>query len=289
MAATPGRAGKGRAHRRKRFGQHFLTDPRILSRIAEASGAAAGLTVVEIGPGKGALTEHLLRTGADVVAIEIDRDLARLLHERFVGADRLTIVEGDALEQDLAALGGGSTFVLAGNIPYNITTPILFQAMRSPRPRQATFLVQREVGERVGAQPGDEEYGALTVNVAAFATSELLFRVPPGAFRPPPKVESVVLRLTPRPDPLVRPDEEAAFRALVQGAFGLRRKQMRRVVRTLYDLDADAADALLAAAGIDPSARPEVLAPEDFVRLLRSVSGIGNRGSGIEHSGPASG
>lgn len=268
---TRGRAGERPSPRRKRFGQHFLSDPSILGRIAEASGAGPETTVVEIGPGRGSLTEHLLRKGARVVAIEIDRDLAALLRERFAGEDRLTIVEGDVLEQPLAEWGGPG-YLLTGNIPYNITTPLIFHALRSPRPSRATFLLQREVGERVTAPPSSEEYGALTVNVAALATSELLFRVPAGAFQPPPKVDSAVLRLTPRPDPLVRPEEEEAFRTLVQGAFGLRRKQMRRVVRTLFDLDAAGANARLASAGIDPEARPETLTPTDFVRLLRSRS-----------------
>lgn len=259
---------RGRAPR-KRYGQHFLTDPRILARIAEATEAGPDTTVVEIGPGRGSLTEHLLRTGAPVVAIEIDRDLAARLRSRFADGTRLTIVEGDVLEQDLAALGG-TGYVLAGNIPYNITTPILFHALRHPRPRRAVFLLQREVGERMAAEAGADEYGALTVNLAALASVELLFRVPPGAFQPPPKVDSVVVRLTPRASPLVMPEEEGLFRALVQGAFGLRRKQMRRVVRTLYDVSAEKAGALLQAAGIAPEARPETLGVGEFVRLLRS-------------------
>jgi 16S rRNA (adenine1518-N6/adenine1519-N6)-dimethyltransferase len=264
--------------RRKRFGQHFLTDPGILRRVAAGAGAGPGVTVLEIGPGRGSLTAHLLDTGARVVAVEIDRDLVRKLRDRFAGTDRLTIVEGDVLDTDLAAVAGGD-YSLVGNIPYNITTPILFHAMRPPRPKCAVLLLQREVGERMGAEPGSRIYGALTVTLSAIARTEVLFRVPPGAFQPPPKVDSVVVRITPRADPIVRPEEEAAFRTLVQGAFGLRRKQMRRVVRTLFDLDAGTANSLLAAAGIDPDARPETLTPEAFAALLRT--NCGNRESGI--------
>ena len=271
---APGPEGRGGAPRRKRFGQHFLTDPGLLARIAEASGAAPGISVVEIGPGRGALTEHLLQAGATVTAVEIDRDLVRQLRARFAGDDRLTIVEGDVLQQDLAALGGAG-YVLAGNLPYNITTPILFHALRAPRPSRAVFLLQREVGDRMGAAPGSDAYGALSVNLAALARTEVLFRVPPGAFQPPPKVDSVVVRVTPRPDQLVRQQEEAPFRTLVQGAFGLRRKQMRRVVRILFDLDAAAADTLLASSAIAPDARPETLDPEAFVRLLAASTKLG--------------
>jgi 16S rRNA (adenine1518-N6/adenine1519-N6)-dimethyltransferase len=129
----------------------------------------------------------------------------------------------------------------------------------------------------MGAAPGSDAYGALSVNLAALAHTEVLFRVPPGAFQPPPKVDSVVVRVTPRPDPLVRQEDEAPFRTLVQGAFGLRRKQMRRVVRILFDLDAAAADTLLAASGIAPDARPETLDPDAFVRLLRASRESGMR------------
>ncbi|HJU88335.1 MAG TPA: 16S rRNA (adenine(1518)-N(6)/adenine(1519)-N(6))-dimethyltransferase RsmA [Gemmatimonadaceae bacterium] len=254
---------------RKRFGQHFLSDPRILARIADAAGLSASDTVVEIGPGRGALTEQLLTRAARVIAIEIDRALASTLRARYAADRRLTIVEGDVLETDLGALAGDD-YVLVGNVPYYITTPILFRALERPRPRQAVFLVQREVAERIAAAPGSAEYGALSVNVQSLARSELLFRVAPGAFQPPPKVESAVIRLTPLDAPLVAPNEEAAFRSLVQAAFGMRRKQMKRVLRELWEVDAAQADEILKRAGIDPTARPEVLTPEEFVRLLRA-------------------
>jgi 16S rRNA (adenine1518-N6/adenine1519-N6)-dimethyltransferase len=135
------------------------------------------------------------------------------------------------------------------------------------------YLVQREVAERLASGPGSKEYGALSVNVQAIAMAEVLFRVPPGAFQPPPKVESAVVRITPRDDPLVAPEEEAEFQTLVQGIFGMRRKQMRRVLRSLRNVNAEAADALLARCQIAPDARPETLPPARFAALLRALRG----------------
>ena len=257
---------------KKRLGQHFLTDPRLLARIADAVGATRDDTVLEIGPGRGALTAALLERAGRVVAIELDRELAPLLRERWRDEPRFTLVEGDVLAQDLGALAGGP-YLLAGNVPYNITTPILFHAMRRPRPARAVYLVQREVADRIVAAPGSEAYGALSVNVQALARAEFLFGVPARAFTPPPKVESAVVRITPRPDPVVAADEEEPYRLLVQGAFGMRRKQLRRVLRTLWSLDAAGADAVLARAGLDGDARPEVLGAGDFARLLRARPG----------------
>jgi 16S rRNA (adenine1518-N6/adenine1519-N6)-dimethyltransferase len=161
-----------------------------------------------------------------------------------------------------------------GNVPYYITTPILFHALVPPRAQRSVYLVQREVADRLSAKPGTKEYGALTVNVAAVAKAETLFRVPAGAFSPPPKVESAVVRITPLDTPLVTPEEERPFRLLVQGAFGMRRKQMRRVLRSLYNLDVERADALLDKVGIEGEVRPETLSPAEFVGILR---GAGNR------------
>lgn len=263
---------------KKRFGQHFLTDPRILSRIAEGLAIAATDTVIEIGPGRGALTEALLGRAGRVIAIEVDRDLVPILRSRWADDPRLTVVEGDVLEQDLGALAGGP-FLLAGNVPYNITTPILFHALTRPRPARAVYLVQLEVAQRAAAAPGDEAYGALSVNLQAVAQVELLFRVPAGAFSPPPKVESAVLRVTPRLDPVITADEEAPYRTMVQGAFGLRRKQLKRVVRTLWSLDAESAGAVIDHAGLDPEARPETLSPSDFAALLRAARSVTGRGA----------
>ncbi len=253
---------------KKRLGQHFLSDSRLLARIADALGATSSDTVLEIGPGRGALTTHLLQRAGKVIAIELDRELAPMLAEKLKDEPRFRMVEGDVLDQDLGALADGP-YLLAGNVPYNITTPILFHAMHRPRPTRAVYLVQKEVAERVVAAPGSEAYGALSVNVQALAAAELLFSVSARAFTPPPKVESAVIRIVPRLEPLLAPEEEEPFRLLVQGSFGLRRKQMRRVLRTVRAWDAARADVALSAAGIDPESRPETLSPADFLRLLR--------------------
>ncbi len=262
---------------KKRFGQHFLTDPRILSRIADGLAITPTDTVIEIGPGRGALTEALLSRAGRVIAIEVDRDLVPILRSRWADDPRLMVVEGDVLEQDLGALANGP-FLLAGNVPYNITTPILFHALMRPRPARAVYLVQLEVALRAAAAPNDEAFGALSVNLQAVAQVELLFRVPAGAFTPPPKVESAVIRVTPRLDPVIEADEEEPYRLMVQGAFGLRRKQLKRVVRTLWSLDAEQAGGVVDRAGLDPEARPETLSPSDFAALLRAartVAGVG--------------
>ncbi len=269
MDERPPKSG-GLPRPRKRFGQHFLRDRGVLTRIADALQLTGTETVIEIGPGRGALTDLLVERAGRLLAIEVDRDLAAHLRERYADRPHVLVVEADVLTVDLGQLAGGD-YVLAGNVPYYITTPILFHALRHPRPLRAVYLVQREVAERAAAAPGGKEYGALSVNVQSVARVELLSRVPPGAFQPPPQVDSAVIRVTPRPDPVVTPAEEARFRSVVQEAFGLRRKQLRRVVRTIARLDAERAEAVLAAAGLDPEARPETLSPEAFARLVRAL------------------
>jgi 16S rRNA (adenine1518-N6/adenine1519-N6)-dimethyltransferase len=259
---------------RKRFGQHFLTDPRILSRIADAVGISEGDTVVEIGPGRGALTAELLkRVGAKgkLVAIEVDRDLASMLRMQYADKPQFSLIEGDVLATDFS-VQVKPPFLLAGNIPYNITTPILFRALEHPRAERMVFLVQLEVAQRLAANPGTKDYGALSVNAQALADIELVFKVAAGSFSPPPKVESAVIRMTPRPNPAISRANEAGYRKLVQGLFTQRRKQMLRALRSVRGLSAQDAGAALEKAGINPMDRPEVLTPAAFAQLLSALS-----------------
>lgn len=255
---------------RKRFGQHFLRDHAVLDTIAAALGPLESRTVVEIGPGRGALTDLLVERAARVVAIELDRDLVAHLRARYADRPHVEIVERDVLQVPLADVAGGA-YVLAGNVPYYITTPILFHALERPRADVAVYLVQKEVADRLAAPPGDKTYGALSVNVQAVAHVELVRRVPPGAFNPPPAVDSAVVRLTPRSDPAISADREARFRSFVQQAFGLRRKQLVRVIRTIASIDADQASAIIASCGLTNDLRPEVLTAEDFARLVQAL------------------
>jgi 16S rRNA (adenine1518-N6/adenine1519-N6)-dimethyltransferase len=250
---------------KRRLGQHFLSDPRILERIADALGATADDTVLEIGPGPGGLTEALAARAGKVVAIEKDPDLVPALRRRLPG---VSVVEADALEADWPSLAGPDALV-AGNIPYNITSPLIDKALAPPRPRRIVFLVQKEVADRVGAAPGDDAYGALTVGVQAVALAERLFTVPAGAFHPRPKVDSAVLRLTPLREPLVQDAEVEPFRRLVVGLFGFRRKQMGRGLRELTGWPADRVESALALAEIAPSVRPETVSPARLTALLR--------------------
>jgi 16S rRNA (adenine1518-N6/adenine1519-N6)-dimethyltransferase len=250
---------------KRRLGQHFLSDPRILARIADALEAGDKDTVLEIGPGLGSLTAALAPRVGRLVAIEKDLELVPALRSRF---PEVEVVEGDALEIDWHTLVPPS-FLVAGNIPYNITSPLLDKALLPPRPRRVVFLVQKEVADRVMAHPGTGDYGALSIGIQVVATAERLFVVPAGAFQPRPKVDSAVLRLVPLSRPLIADAERESFRALTVGLFGFRRKQLLRGLRELTGWDAEAVSRRLDQLEILPSLRPEVLAPEQFVRLHR--------------------
>jgi 16S rRNA (adenine1518-N6/adenine1519-N6)-dimethyltransferase len=238
----------------RRFGQHFLNDPQILDRIVEALDPIPGETVLEIGPGKGTLTEALLRRGLAVVAIEKDRTLARAL-----ARENLDVIEGDALR-----LEWPRARKIVGNIPYYITSPLIDKALRPPLPERVVFLVQAEVAERLAAKPGTKAYGALSVGVQVVCRVERLFAVAPGSFRPPPKVRSAVVRLTPLAQPLARAEELQPLRRFVTACFSRRRKQLKNALPGLTEAD-------LRGLGFDPTLRPERLPPEAFVKLFRAA------------------
>ena len=217
----------------QKLSQHFLTNAAVLERIAVATCPAGEDLVIEIGPGRGALTEKLLRRAARVVAIEIDPTLVEHLHARFAGEPRLEIVHADVLATDLGQWGSAP---IAGNLPYYITSPILAKAVRLDIPR-IVFLIQKEVAERLAAQPCHREYGYLTLQTALFADTRLLFDVKPGSFRPPPRVDSAVVLLTPHTRDLGVRDREAFLRFLSQ-CFRQKRKTLRNNLAGIYGKEA---------------------------------------------------
>ncbi len=255
----------------KKFGQHFLHDASVLQSIADAIAPTPDDTVLEIGPGRGALTELLIPRAGRVVAVELDRALAAQLTERYAGNSNVRIVQADILDTDIRSLVGDS-YILAGNVPYYITTPIIFKSLEPPVSRRSVFLVQREVAERIAAKANDDQYGALTVNVAATSEVEIIREVGAGSFSPPPRVESAVIRITPRGAPLIERELVPAFRAFVQAAFGQRRKQIQRVLRSVRGLSVEEVTSILNRCGVDPTARPETLSPTVFVELYRACA-----------------
>ena len=242
---------------RRRFGQHFLHDPGVLKRIVDAVAPAPGDAIVEIGPGAGVLTRPLLERVAHLTAIEIDRDLAAGLAHEF-SSERLSVVCADVLDFDFSALPPDLRVV--GNLPYNISTPILFHLARyAGRVRDMHFMLQLEVVQRMVAKHSTPEYGRLSVMLQTRFRMYKLFNVAPGAFRPPPKVESAVVRLVPIAE---KPDwDQEVLEKIVRQAFSARRKTLRNAL-PLEPRDYEEL-------GIDPKLRPENLAPADYVRIAR--------------------
>ena len=256
---------------KRRLGQHFLFDPSILRRIADATLAGPNDTVLEIGPGPGGLTAQLLERGARVVAIERDPDQLDELRSRAPSAH---VVLGDALELDWYEVAGEpapAQWIVAGNIPYNITSPLLDKALDGPVPARIVFLVQREVADRLAAEPGSRSYGALTVGVQSAALVQRLFRIPRGAFTPPPKVESALVRLTPLAEPLVPPASRATFRRFVVALFGLRRKQLQGALRQVTARGTDEIRRALHAVEARPEQRAETLSPQQLWHLAEAL------------------
>jgi 16S rRNA (adenine1518-N6/adenine1519-N6)-dimethyltransferase len=252
---------------RKRFGQHFLHDRAVIDRIVAAIDPRPGDRVVEIGPGRGALTFALLAKLPHLEAVEIDRDLAGNLAGDPRAARKLALRVGDALRTDFTAMrGDGGLLRIVGNLPYNISTPLLFRLIDQ---RHAILdvhaMLQKEVVDRITATADDPAYGRLTVMLAAFAEAERLFDVGPGAFQPPPRVWSSVLRLRTSDSPRFEIGDPSAYRRVVAAAFSHRRKTLRNALRGLLE------PAEIEACGIDPGARPATLAPERFGQLARRL------------------
>lgn len=248
---------------RKRFGQHFLHDQRIIGKILAAIAPQPGERLLEIGPGLGAISLPLLERCGALTAIELDRDVIPELQAAAAGKGELRVIQGDALKADISALAPvGEKLRLLGNLPYNISTPLLFHFLEhADRISDMHFMLQKEVVTRMAAGPGGKEYGRLTVMLAARCKVQPLFNIGSGAFRPPPKVESSFVRLTPHKVPPFPITDPTRFARVVAQAFSHRRKTLRNALAGLVEADA------MLAAGIDPQARPETLSAKDFARL----------------------
>ncbi len=265
---------------RKRFGQHFLVDGRIADRIIEYADISPEDTVLEIGPGRGILTERLLEKAGSVTAVEIDRDLAAEMQNRFSGTGRLRIVEGDILDVDLNALFGGSpgAVKVVSNIPYYISMPIIDLLVRNRTLiSKAVLMVQKEVADRLTSAPGSKVYGLTTLNLALHAACRKVMIVRPGSFSPPPDVMSSVVVIVFDDCPRYHLADEQMFRELTGAAFRKRRKMVRNsVVPYMLSLGVGESEAMavLAEAGVDQSARPETIDVSAFVAMSNGVAAL---------------
>ena len=252
---------------RKRFGQNFLHDDAIIDAIIAAISPQPDQHIVEIGPGRGALTASLLAAGVQLDVIELDRDLAPLLVEQFKHANNLTLHNADALQFDYLPLAAdGKKLRIIGNLPYNITTPLLFHLLsQSAVIDDMCFMLQKEVVERICAAPGTKQYGRLTIMLQYLCAAEALFDVPPEAFDPAPKVDSAIIYLQPRSQPLGGQVDSVQLRKLVTQAFSQRRKTIANTLKKLVT------PAQLEAVGIRPEQRPETVTIEQYVALTREV------------------
>ena len=266
---------------RRRYGQHFLHDPRVVERIVDAIDPRPGQPLLEIGPGLGALTAPLLDRAGELVAVEVDRDLCEQLSRTFEDRRELSLINADALRLDLSSLAGrGEPIRIAGNLPYNISTPLLFHLLeQAGHIHDMHFMLQREVAERMAAGPGSKTYGRLSVMVQVTCTVERLFHIGPGAFRPPPKVHSTLVRLVVLPTPRVEPAHRPAFDWVVSHLFSHRRKTLRASLRGRLEAPA------LRGAGVDPSLRPESLDLAAFARLAVALESVGIPAVGAPGSG----
>jgi 16S rRNA (adenine1518-N6/adenine1519-N6)-dimethyltransferase len=256
---------------KRALGQNFLIDPNVQRKIVAALDPAPGDEVLEIGPGVGALTRHLAGRVRRLVLVELDNALAARLREEFAGDPSVEVLNEDVLEVPLERISADpGRLKVIGNIPYNITTPILFGLLeRRPRPAVIVLMVQREVADRILEPAGSKTYGALAVGVQAVAEVSRVMNVSRDAFRPIPDVMSSVVRIVPHDPPRLTPEDEAALRELTRAAFQQRRKQFQRILRDAYGLSVDEVAAVGAAAGMDLVQRPETFSPQKFIDLAR--------------------
>lgn len=255
------------ARPKKHFGQHFLRDPSVIARIVSAIAPKPGEAIVEIGPGEGVLTLPLLESAGALTAIELDRELLEPLRVRTRDAGSLTLIHADVLDVDLGALAAPGPLRVVGNLPYYISTPILFHCLAHARAiLDMHFMLQQEVVDRMAAAPGGKDYGRLSVMLQLACTVEPLLQVPASAFRPPPKVESAVVRLVPRADDELPRVDVGALEYIVRAAFAQRRKTLGNALRGLLDPEA------IRACDVDPQLRAERLAPEAFVCLAQAYA-----------------
>ena len=247
---------------RKRFGQNFLHDPGVIQRILQAVNPQPGQRLVEIGPGQGAITLPLLKACEHLDVIELDRDLVEPLARKAATVGELVIHQQDALRFDFADLAKNGKIRVVGNLPYNISTPLLFHLIEQSRYiEDMHFMLQKEVVQRMAAAPGGGDYGRLSVMMQYHCKDEPLFHIGPGAFKPAPRVDSAFLRLTPWPAPPVRVKDVSALSTLVRQAFSQRRKTLRNTLKGMLTEDA------IRESGIDPSARPETVALDQYAAL----------------------
>ncbi len=255
---------------RKRFGQNFLHDKNVIQRIVSAVNPQPGDRLVEIGPGQGAITRHLLDASGELVVIELDRDLVEPLSRHCGTHGRLQIYNEDALRFDFATLATDTPIRLVGNLPYNISTPLLFHLLNyAGQIQDMFFMLQNEVVDRLAAQPNSRDYGRLSVMMQTRCHVNKLFTIGPGAFSPAPRVDSAFVQLIPHSKPLVRIDNPAFFEKLVKQAFAQRRKTLRNNLRLMADTH------VLQAVGIDPGQRAETLSIEQFARLANQLEKTG--------------
>lgn len=251
------------------WGQNFLSDESVLQRIADEALLRPGEPCVELGPGLGHLTRFLLGTGARVTAVERDRDMAEALRRQQL--EGLTLVEGNAAEVDFAQVAQADQVIVVGNLPYHLSSPILFQVLdQQAHVPRAVFTLQKEVVDRLTTEPGERASGVLTVMLGLHFEVASAFEVPAYLFHPPPKVDSAVLKLTRRPRPLALVKDEARFRKVVKAAFAQRRKTLTNSLKSDKTLSADWGP-VLAAAGVDGQRRAETLSIEEFAALERAL------------------